>query len=321
MPDVESATSMSVATAAIKPSKSRARARFNQAMRLVRRAHLYTGLFMTPWVFMYGISGMLFNHPDRFADQEVTPFGGNETAGGALEHGLAPDDLAGRVVAALNAPGADAPKADGYRLVRPDEAAFSRDLFASVRGAGQAYSVRVDLERGEGSVRKVEPVEVVAKQLGPKGGLKLDPPPFEPVARALPEVLRKMGLPGETALVRNGPDLSFLMEGRGQTWRVLYNTTNGNVSAKPEGTAGPLSTRRFLILLHVAHEFPSRINARWAWAIAVDLMFVSMVGWGFTGLLMWWQMKNVRRIGVVVLLASAATATAMAIGMHRIFTA
>jgi hypothetical protein len=319
MPEVESRAA-TAAAAAPKAIKSRARARFNQAMRIVRRIHLYTGLFMTPWVFLYGISGMLFNHPDRFADQEVTYFGAAETAGGPLERGLPPGALAGRVVAALNSNRTESRDDGSYRLVRPGEAAFSRDLFALVRSEGQNHSARVDLDHGVGSVRKVEPAEAVAKQIGPKGGLKLDPPPFEPVTRALPDVLRKLGLPAESAIVRNGPDLSFLMEGEGKTWRVTYNTTTGSVLAKPEDAAGPLSVRRFLILLHVAHEFPSRVNARWVWAIAVDLMFVSMVGWGFTGLLMWWQMKNVRRIGIIVLLASAATATAMAIGMHRILT-
>lgn len=316
MPDAESTTT---ATPSVAPTRSRARARFHQSMRLVRRAHLYTGLFMIPWVFLYGISGMLFNHPDRFTDQEVTHFGAGETAGGGLEHGMAPGALADRVVAALNA-AADPTGPDGYHLIRLDEAAFNRDLFAVVRGAGEDRSVRVDLERGVGTVRPVEPVSATTRRFGPEGGVKLDPAPFSPVADALPGVLRKMGLPGESATVRFAPELSFLMERGGKTWRVLYNTTTGVVSGMPEASYAPISARRFLILLHVAHEFPSRINARWAWAIAVDLMFVAMVGWGITGLLMWWQMKNVRRIGVIVLLASAATATAMAVGMHRIFT-
>lgn len=316
MPDVESATPSLLANAAPRPSKSRARARFNQAMRLVRRAHLFTGLFMTPWVFLYGISGMLFNHPDRFADQEITPFGAREVAGSPLESGLRAGDLAARVVAALNA---DA--ADKYRLVRPEEAAFSRDLFAAVKVGDKSYSARVDLGRGEGSIRPIEPVATKAKVLGPKGGVRLDPPAFEPVAAALPGVFRKLGLPGESAVVRNGPELSFLVESGGETLRVNYNTTTGVASARPEASASPLSTRRFLVLLHVAHEFPSRVNARWFWAIAVDLMFVAMVGWGVTGLLMWWQMKNVRRVGIVVLVASAITAALMAVGMHRTFTA
>ena len=75
MPDVDSSTSPTVEIAAPRPPRLRARARFNQAMRIVRRAHLYTGLFMTPWVFLYGISGMLLNHPDQFPDQAPTYFG------------------------------------------------------------------------------------------------------------------------------------------------------------------------------------------------------------------------------------------------------
>ena len=318
MSDRDAATVPAVEPTTTRAVRSRTRARFNQVMRVVRRTHLYTGLFMTPWVFLYGISGMLFNHPDQFADQQVTSFGASETAGTSLEHGLAPEALARRVVAALNA--ADAESSPGYRLVRPEEAAFNRDLFASVRGDNRSRAVRVDLEHGTGTVRFQEPVENKTKVLTTKGALKLDPAPFEPVTRSLPQVLRNMGLPGETAVVRTAPDLGFLMEGQGQTWRVLYNPTNGQVSARPESAKIPVSTRRFMILLHVAHEFPSKINARWVWAIAVDLMFVSMVGWGFTGLLMWWQMKNVRRIGLLVLIASALTATAMAIGMHQIFT-
>jgi hypothetical protein len=45
-------------------------------------------------------------------------------------------------------------------------------------------------------------------------------------------------------------------------------------------------------------------------------MFLCMVGWGVTGLLMWWQMKNVRKIGAVVIALSVVVSLASAIGMH-----
>ncbi len=84
------------------------------------------------------------------------------------------------------------------------------------------------------------------------------------------------------------------MEGRGKTWRVGYNLQTGALTGRPADSrpGEPLSTRRFLTRLHMIHGYPSGLNARWFWAVAVDLMFVSMVGWGLTGLLMWWQMKN-----------------------------
>ena len=41
------------------PKKRRVTPRWNI---LVRRLHLYAGLFMLPWVFLYGITGAMFNH-------------------------------------------------------------------------------------------------------------------------------------------------------------------------------------------------------------------------------------------------------------------
>ena len=48
-----------------------ARNRYSVVLRLIRRIHLYTGLFMTPWVFLYGVSGFLFNHPGAFSGGDV----------------------------------------------------------------------------------------------------------------------------------------------------------------------------------------------------------------------------------------------------------
>ena len=33
-------------------------------MRWTRRVHMYAGLFMLPWVLMYGTSALFFNHAD-----------------------------------------------------------------------------------------------------------------------------------------------------------------------------------------------------------------------------------------------------------------
>jgi hypothetical protein len=41
-----------------------------------------------------------------------------------------------------------------------------------------------------------------------------------------------------------------------------------------------------------------------------------MVFWAVSGLFMWWQIKAVRGWGAVVLAASAAVATLMALGMY-----
>lgn len=315
MPELEidpSATRTSGATAA----RNR-RLQYNRVMKVVRRAHLYAGLFMTPWVFLYGITAFLFNHPEAFPDARLIHFGTAEWAGTSLEQRPRPEELASRVVAALNA--SAKPEAGGYRLAAKSEARFGREFFATVRADGQEQIVRIDLETGEGTVRSQPKPATEVPPFVAKAGVKLSPAPMEPVTRALPALLDRLKVSGDRVVERTtAPDLSFLMEGQGKTWRVTYNAQTGRVSGRTESEPGALSTRGFLLRLHLAHHYPSAIDARWFWALGVDAMFLSMVGWGSTGLLMWWQMKNVRKVGVVVLIFSVLTAIAVAIGMHRI---
>ena len=37
-------------------------------MRWIRTLHLYSGLFMLPWVFLYGFTALLFNHSTWFSE-------------------------------------------------------------------------------------------------------------------------------------------------------------------------------------------------------------------------------------------------------------
>ncbi len=94
-------------------ARARARTRFNQSMKLVRRAHLYAGLFMTPWVFLYGITATLFNHPlELLSDVEQTQrsIALADLAGTPLATFPTPQALASQVVNAINA---NANTADG----------------------------------------------------------------------------------------------------------------------------------------------------------------------------------------------------------------
>jgi hypothetical protein len=71
-----------------------------------------------------------------------------------------------------------------------------------------------------------------------------------------------------------------------------------------------------LLRLHTAHGYPGDTNAKWFWAVIVDVMAFVMCFWGFTGLLMWWQIRSTRTPGFLVLILSAIIATAIGIAMH-----
>jgi hypothetical protein len=223
------------------------------------------------------------------------------------------------VVEAING-GADSSSksAAGYRLVRPEEASYEHDFFVMTRSNGQEHWLRLDLKTGEGTIRtEAKAGEKPAPFVPKDGGIKLDPPPMDAMKDAAPAFLKAQGVEGDSAVERAfAPDLRFLMEGGGTTWRATYNPQTGALSGRPESEGPAMSNRMFLLRLHLAHEYPSSVDSRWFWALGVDAMFLSMCGWGITGLLMWWQMKNLRTVGAIVIVASLIVSVVVAIGMH-----
>jgi hypothetical protein len=293
---------------------SRVRLRYNATLKLVRRAHLFIGLFMTPWVFLYGVTGFLFNHPDAFPDREVRTADRASLAGTELEGFPAASELAGRIVEALNAPTDSA----AFRLVDRASAAYSRAFFVTATGRGREHSVRFDPENGGTLIRSTTLSETRSIPWPGPASVPLPDSPRDRLARGVPALLAKLGVDAETATLRNPPDLVCTVEQDGRRWRIAYNLQSGAISARTaDDPDGGLSTRLFLTRLHLSFGYPSRVDARWFWAIAVDAMFVAMVFWGASGLLMWWQITKLRAWGTVVLTVSILVAAAMAIGMHE----
>lgn len=345
--------------------KTHRRPLHKRAMHLIRRGHLYFGLFLLPWVTLYGITGFLFNHPTAFSDAPSTSFGATELAGTPMESVPKAAALAEQVVAGLNDRAKDGAK---YTLVEPEKAKYTRDFaFATVKTGETEVNVLFDVNKPGGTVRsratpaaapKAEEKAPFAISGGntkgapntkgggrggaPKGGerpapkgepkgdaghthggpLALAEPLHERVKTATPTVLERTGFAGGDVTVTSVPDLSFLMSDGAKTWRVTYNALAGTVAGA--STDGPpaeeLSTRRFLTRLHLAHGYPGSQNAKWFWAVVVDAMAFVMVFWGVSGIFMWWQLKATRKLGLVVLLFSAAAATALGFGMHELLT-
>jgi hypothetical protein len=318
-----------------------------RAMHLTRRGHLYLGLFLFPWAILYGVTAFLFNHPTAFSDQPTTMFGKEALAGTPLESLPSMTEQANRVVKLLNEKQQPAtPYALGVGEVK-----YNREFaFATVKADGQTVSVLIDVKNGSGTVRstqdkpKAEPppkAPFAVGNTGPVGGrggrggqpreggpprsgdgLKLDDPLHERVKAAVPTVLERTGHPSGDVTVTSVPELVFPVEVDGKTWTATYNPMTGAVGgtpadAKPETELG---WRRFLLRLHTAHGYPGEQNARWFWAVIVDVMAGVMCFWGLSGLLMWWQIKATRKAGAVVLVLSAIAATALGFAMHTAMT-
>lgn len=314
-------------------SAVRRQSRLRSLLVFLRRVHLYSGLLMLPWVLLYSVSAVLFNHPTVFSDQPTTTFTKSMLQGTAMASPPTAAELATQVVAALQARA----KPEGrYSLVSPEQAKFTREFaFATVKAEGEDVSVLIEVNGTGGTVRsrtsqprKIEPaapfatVHRSAASPRPSEPLKLENPLHERVKAAIPPILERTGFPTGEVTVTSVPDISFLMEHDGKLWRATYNAQTGALTGRSpeEATDEPISTRRFLTRLHLAHGYPSEVNARWVWAFVVDAMSIIMVFWALTGLVMWWQIKSTRWLGLLVLLASAAAATWVGIGMHEMFS-
>src|SRR6266850_2912550 len=116
--------------------------------KIMRRTHLYAGLFLAPWVAMYGFSGLIFNHGNWFASG-----GGGKPIEWtvdvtALPQWPEPDALARKVVAALNAAGKNKAGAVEYRLSAEGTPKLQGGV--SLQGQDEAGgSVRLSFDRQE----------------------------------------------------------------------------------------------------------------------------------------------------------------------------
>ena len=310
---------------------------------VLRRGHLYCGLFLFPWAILYGVTAFLFNHPTAFSDQPTATFGKSAAAGTPLESLPTPGELAAALVAKLNE--TQKPPTP-YTLA--GEAKYLRDnAFATVKADGQTLSILIDLKNGGGTVRVAPTVErkepgkapfAVGSRAGPVGrgsgvrgpgsrgsnmpssseGIKLDDPIHERIKASVPTLVERAGFPSGEVTVTSVPDVVFPVEADGKTWTATYNPMTGALSgtsvvAKPENE---LSIRRFLTRLHTTHGYPNEVNDRWFWAVVVDGMAFTMCFWALTGLVMWWQIKATRKIGLLVMLCSGGAATWLGFAMH-----
>jgi hypothetical protein len=320
---------------------------WKRTMHALRRGHLYFGLFLFPWAILYGVTAFLFNHPTAFSEQPSMAFGREAIAGSELESLPAPKEIAQQVLATINAkhsPEAPYTLGDG-------EIKFNREFaFGTVKAEGQNLGFLVDVRSGHGTIRVQAPekpkVEIpkapfaVGNDRGNSGRapkerkgprtdgaetatVKLDRPVSERIKSAMPGVLEACGFTTGEITLTSVPDVVFPIVADGKTWIANYNPMTGTLGGKPadlESTT-EIGWRRFLLRLHTAHGYPGETNARWFWAIVVDAMAFVMCFWGFTGLLMWWQIKATRRFGLVILFVSAVAATALGFAMHSAMTA
>ncbi|MBA4032422.1 MAG: hypothetical protein C0478_16250 [Planctomyces sp.] len=337
--------------------RPRNRTLLKRTTHLIRRGHLYLGLFLLPWAILYGFTGFLFNHPFSFRGTPNATYRRDALVGTPMENPPSPTELARQVVARLNE---QQQPEQPYQLVGEGTYGPRGVAFVTVKYkdlVDQVLSVSFDLAHSAGGIhyeanREPKPVRPApfaagpvvspgrtarggggaegggrrdggSSTAGPKAAIKFDDRLEDRLLAAVPVVLERTGFPPADSMVVTAiPNLTFTIDSGGERWNAAYNPLSGGVGGIPEGAEPKteMGWRRFLTQLHLAHVYPYDLNARWFWSLIVDAMAFTMIFWSLSGLVMWWQIKATRPLGAVILVLSALSTVALGFAMHAVMT-
>lgn len=283
----------------------------NRILKVVRRTHMYTGLLLLPWVILFGISGVLFNHPEWFGPLDVVSKFSNRDL--KEDYSLVLPDaekIADAVVAKINGDGGSG------RFVRTGGGAVIEGAIAfQANGSSGAATATISPNGHGASVKRIKSTGDDDESKPGFHGSRIevaeyDAKAYESVAKAL---LEEAGVDSVASIEpnrRGGAEVRFQIESPddGQKWNVVYGLVSGEVVARDANGSNGLTPYSFVTRLHKTHHYPDRKSARWFWTLIADCTGFTMVFWGISGAMMWWQIKPSRVIGIGGLALAAVIA-------------
>lgn len=267
---------------------------------------MYLGLFLVPWLFLFGISGVLFNHPNVGEQVKGTPVPTPRLKELTGFSGWSAPELAQRIVDTLNRQ-----QPAGFGVDDSTPPSFQGPALLSAESTTGRHTALVDVELGRAFVisRTARPGSdaVPFKQHLEFPGISTGA-----IEDQLSQLLPSLDFETKTPLVANAkiaPELRFIMhDASGTRYHVTYNTGSAELGGRRADSWSPVGVSQFLGMLHTAHHFTPRFGARWLWALFQDILGLAMALWALTGLAMWWQLKATRLAGMASLILALGLA-------------
>lgn len=290
-------------------AEPRAKRMWPRVFKWIRRTHLYLGVALLPWVFLYGATAVLFNHSDWFNDARKQELGIVEAGPGAILGLPDPDLVAAAVFERLREKDGDdlqmlAGSTEWLGSLQFNATSESEKAFVALHPEGRGGYARMtpaddDLEDAPGW-RKVESLDDYRP---------LERDARDTVAEAGSELLSAQGLTFESLRVRRFPETRFRFTD-GVDEYVCDVGMDGQIEIVPVEELSTLRTR--LLRLHIAHGDPGYGGARRNWAFIVDVMGFAMLIWGISGVVMWWMIRPTRTLGLVALVSGVGAMAVLA---------
>ncbi|HYI00039.1 hypothetical protein, partial [Hyalangium sp.] len=238
---------------------ARAPKRYPMVMKVVRRVHMYLGLLLFPWLMVFGISGMLFNHPNLGEEVTIRELPREQLH--ALT-GLEPREasaIATEVVSQLNAQGGGA--GETYWLDPGFESQFSGFTVLTAPGAGVNHILIVDLSDGTAELATRSTASPQPRETAPFAGASV---PLADHSMAVIEsqvapLLTKLDIQAKTPLrasPRGAPEVRFRMaDSKQRVWNVTYNLGSGRMNGRLAEDSPKLGFNELLTRLHTTHHY------------------------------------------------------------------
>lgn len=270
---------------------------------LARRLHLWCGLALVPWILLYAVSGWLFNHPAAFEDETTRQRFALDADTPSAAAMLPEPEAAAQAVLEELATRAGAASIEARSTPRPR---FERGV--AVEGTRDGATVRLFMDPGRrrGSIDIAAPeVEDVPGALASVDTLDVPGAGEAEFRSAAEAAFVELGHPMPADLkVTSTPRLVFGVDVDGEPWTATWSAKGGTISFRRDD--GEVSVKRTLARLHMTHVYPGRFGPAWIHTLIVDLVATCLLVWCVTGLVMWWQMRKLRRVGLMVIVSAMA---------------
>src|SRR5690606_6113037 len=94
----------------------------------------------------------------------------------------------------------------------------------------------------------------------------------------------------------------------------------GKLSGREAHAGRQSSWAEALEAVHKQHHFPPHRDMTFCWALVADATALTLIVWALSGLVMWWQLRRLRKTGGVVIAISVALASVVISGVHQELT-
>lgn len=275
-------------------------------MRVLRRTHMYLGLLLMPWVLLFGITALSFNHPTVGRGLEGRMLPPEQLSELTGFQAWAPETVATDLLKGLNAQG------QKYTL-KKDSARFSGwPLFARDAPGGKEVVI-LGIDRGMAILTKREAPPTSAPV--PFSGQAIELPQFalQDLAEQLSPLHDKLQVPTSGPLrphPKIHPELRLVLEdAQGRSYNAVYNLSTQTLEGRLSDEARHAPFVELLESLHTQHHYPASFGPTFFWALFADLTALTLCFWALSGLIMWWQMKKFRLFGAFFLGAAVILAS------------